>query len=235
MTRTDYYGIGNNAGPDDFEQVTGRSVEIKTLYEHRVWDHTYLGVEYHVSDVVVDSVEPGGRLAGGAVAGAEGGLWSGVGFVGTWDGRDNTVFARRGGFVQVGLRRFDAVVGSDFDFSQTRLDLRHYVELIPGHVLAVRAYGVHGTGEAPYQALADLGGGVRNRGYAAGRFRDRSSASVFSEYRWEGFWRLGFVAFASAGQVMAEVEQIRLSRFHPAVGAGVRLRGDRQRSGEYAV
>jgi hypothetical protein len=62
------------------------------------------------------------------------------------------------------------------------------------------------------------------RGYFMGRYRDRHYLTAQAEYRRMVWWRLGFAAFAGAGEVFgSEGSDFRLSNLQWSVGGGLRL------------
>lgn len=61
------------------------------------------------------------------------------------------------------------------------------------------------------------------RGYFQGRYRDRQLLAFQAEYRLPVVWRIGAVAFASAGQVGDVWGNIGMDRFHTALGGGIRF------------
>ena len=64
------------------------------------------------------------------------------------------------------------------------------------------------------------------RGFLRGRYRDRVSVTVQTEFRTGLFWRIGAVLFASLGEVSPSVGGISLNRFRHAAGAGLRYTVD---------
>jgi outer membrane protein assembly factor BamA len=147
-------------------------------------------------------VAPGGQLASGAVTGAEGGTTSQLGATAEWDTRDSTLNPRSGALLRVDLRRADPALGSDFEFGLMRLDARRFLSIGPSrHVLALQAVLELRSGDPPFYDTGKLGGGDLMRGWYAGRYRDRQLWSAQAEYRLPLIWRMGAVAFGSAGAV----------------------------------
>jgi outer membrane translocation and assembly module TamA len=97
------------------------------------------------------------------------------------------------------------------------------VAVFKSHVLALRALGNGIGGDPPFDILPQLGGDALLRGYYQGRFRDRDLLAFQAEYRAPVWWKLGAVAFASAGQVAPDLGGLRVDAFHPAAGFGFRF------------
>ncbi len=76
----------------------------------------------------------------------------------------------------------------------------------------------------PLIELAALGGPELMRGYYDGRYLDRNLVAGQVEYRRPLTGRLGMVVFAGAGQVAPKPTGLRLDRFKPSFGAGIRFK-----------
>lgn len=115
------------------------------------------------------------------------------------------------------------VLGSDYDFTQYELDVRHYFPIRPTHTLAFQGLFESSTGEPPFQQLALLGGGHMMRGYYEGQYRDKNMIALQMEYRvipvW---WRVGVVGFLGVGDVSDTIGSFGLSKFKTAGGLGFR-------------
>ncbi len=111
-----------------------------------------------------------------------------------------------------------------------RANLRGYVSLWPGHVLAGQFYGNTITGTVPFFRLNDLGGDDGGlRGYPRGRFVDKTMVNAQVEYRLERIWkRLGAVAFAGLGDLAARPEELALGQALYSYGLGLRFTIERQ-------
>jgi hypothetical protein len=90
-------------------------------------------------------------------------------------------------------------LGSDFDYDDYLLDVRRYVPVGAGQVLAFQARGRIMTGEPPFYRLPTIGGIGMMRGLFDGRFRDKTAAAVQAEYRFPIWKIVGGVVFAGRG------------------------------------
>lgn len=112
------------------------------------------------------------------------------------------------------------------------LDVTGHVDLHKKtRVLLVRG-AVHGVqasaAEVPFARLPRLGGPDSLRGYRLDRFRDENSALVSLEYRYPVHRWVAGAIFVDAGHVAhSPAGLITFDRWRASVGAGVRIRGER--------
>lgn len=225
---TKYWGLGNEASSNAEEDYTPDTIELNLEALARLSRTWYAGPSLtmrHRRLVAVDSV---GTLMARSGPHASTARVIGIGGILARDSRDNTVFPRAGGFDQLRVAGFHSAIGSQFDYWSVTADARRYVSVAPGHVVALRALAIAGSGERPFDLLPQLGGDVLLRGYFEGRFRDRQLVAGQVEYRSPVLWRLGAVGFVSAGQVQPGLDDFRLDAFKTTVGAGLRLQLSRR-------
>jgi hypothetical protein len=219
----EFYGIGNGAPPSAREPYTPVYLLADLGPLFRVAPGLYLGPSLRVQHASMRKVAPGGQLASGAVTGAEGGTTVQLGASAEWDSRDSTLYPRTGVLLRVDLRGAGPAVGSDFAFGLLRLDARRYLAIGPGgHVLALQAVLELRSGAPPFYDTGKLGGGEIMRGWYAGRYRDRQLWSAQAEYRLPLLWRLGAVAFGSAGAVAHDTSRLA-DALRLAGGGGLRV------------
>jgi outer membrane protein assembly factor BamA len=137
-------------------------------------------------------------------------------------------YPSRGSFCQVAGTQYPQWLGSDFDHANLTLDLRTYFGFGKRHVVALQALSMATRGDTPFQSLPALGGSEVMRGYYQGRYRDRYSAVLQSEYRVKVWWRFGATAFGSIGDVAHSPGDFRLDHFRYSAGLGVRFLISRQ-------
>jgi hypothetical protein len=219
----EFYGIGNGAPASAREPYTPLYLLADLGPRFRVAPGLYLGPSLRVQHASMLRVAPGGQLAPGTVTGAAGGTTVQVGASAEWDTRDSTLYPRSGALVRLDLRAADPAVGSDFEFGLLRLDARRYLGIgATRHVLALQAVLELRSGAPPFYDTGKLGGGEIMRGWYAGRYRDRQLWSAQAEYRLPLVWRVGAVAFGSAGGVARDgVGLVDAVRF--AGGGGLRV------------
>ncbi len=222
-----YFGTGDRT-PDSAEEIfTPQGVEATFAVHQRIAHAWYAtgGVRHLNQRIVVDS---GGVLSTTAVTGRTGGVlteWS-TGLV--TDTRDNLFAPRRGRWVQLAYARSVDGLVSDYSYGTLRLDARSYHVLTGEHVLATQVQVVGVDGRAPFDQLALVGNSDILRGYARGRYRDRTMTAVQAEYRSPVRHRVGAVAFAGAGTVAPAWNDLGSRRLLPTYGVGLRVQLDRR-------
>jgi hypothetical protein len=216
------YGLGNQTPASSMERYTPVYLLADLGPLFRVVPRLYVGPSLRLQHASMRSVAPGGLLASGTVTGAAGGTTTQLGVTAEWDTRDSTLYPRTGALLHVELRRADAALGSDFDFGLLRVDARRYVPLPGRHVLAFQAVLELRDGDPPFYDTGKLGGGEIMRGWYAGRYRDRQLWSAQAEYRLPLVWRLGAVAFGSAGGVAHDPSTLA-DAVRVAGGGGLRV------------
>jgi hypothetical protein len=221
-----FYGIGDNTSEDLEEHYTSRTFRVALDALRRIADGFSGGVSLLYDTQRLSELRPGGLLEKAAISGSSGGKTVGVGVVFHWDTRDNIFTPSSGRYCQLTLRRSTPGIGSDFNFTHFNLDLRRYLEVTEGSVLAMQALATMTAGDVPFYFLAQLGGSEVMRGYFEGRYRDKDLLAVQLEYRFPIFWRLGGVVFAGAGDVAPELSRFRVDQVKPALGLGLRFMYD---------
>jgi len=220
---TSFWGVGNDTGDEMEESYTTRAVNLEAGALRELRKGWYAGLVGRYARRKLSDLEPGGLLDRGAVPGTDGNQILGLGAALSRDTRDRSTNPGSGGFHQLRVIRFTSALGSDFDYTQFSLDLRRYLPLAPGGVLALRAMGESLTGAAPFDVFPQLGGAELLRGYYGGRFRDMSLVALQAELRRHVAWRFGVVGFGALGQVAPGVADLRLDGMKAAVGAGLRF------------
>lgn len=223
----DFFGIGNDTREEDEEPYDLRMFGVELEISGRVAPQTYVGFLQQAERTWVSDIQPGGLLATQDITGADGGWLVGYGLVGRYDDRDSTFDARRGGFYELRLLRYDELFGGDFDATRVDVDLRHYFTLFETHGLALQGLAQLASGGLPFTALPELGGANLLRGLYGGRYRDENLLALQAEYRFPIHWRFGGVVFAGVGEVAESVGDFRLGGVHPAGGGGLRFSIDR--------
>jgi len=118
---------------------------------------------------------------------------------------------------------FAPLIGSEYTFSTAVLDLRRYLPVTPGHVLALELLSELQLGTVPFFKLSTLGGEDRLRGLYEGRFRDKAMWVAQAEYRLPLFWRVSGVGHAGIGQVASSAAAFAFTAPEWSFGFGLRL------------
>ena len=217
-----FYGIGKDTREENEETYTPRYLEMMANPCWRVADSLYVGPIFRLQSAEITGVKPDGLLARGSIPGSAGGTAVQAGLTATWDARDSALYPRHGAWAKLTLMTARPELGSTFDYSVGKLDVRGYFTL-PWlqHILALQALLELRTGEVPFYDQGRLGGPTAMRGYFSGQYRDRQMGVIQAEYRAPLFWRFGMVAFASVGDV---ADQPAGLLDEPKVAGGLGLR-----------
>jgi outer membrane protein assembly factor BamA len=223
-----FYGIGNQAPLGAEEFYTTRILEFFVAFEKRILEGLYLGGRYEFRYENTIQKEANKLLDQNKVLGSEGQRSSGIGVSVIYDTRDNIYQPAKGFYHQLSALTFPKALGSRYSFNRYRADLRHYVRLLPSHIIAIQAQLTFTTGTIPFQQLAQIGGPDLMRGYFQGRYRDRHMMVYQAEYRlpipFKFTNRFKVAGFASAGQVAEHPGNFSLNKFKYAGGVGLRYR-----------
>lgn len=223
-----FYGIGSATLKEAEEAFTSRSTNFYLSFFKKIAKGLYVGLKYHFTHWSITETEADGQLIGGEVTGSMGGTISGLSLLVNRDSRDNIFFPMKGEFFQLNAGTYKEFLGSDFDFSEFKLDLRKYFTLFSNHVFAVQFLAHAQSGSVPFMNLAKMGGENNMRGYFAGRFRDKNLLVFQAEYRLPLVWRLGLVGFAGFGNVAEKFSQLNLGSLKPSYGVGLRFLFDKK-------
>ena len=233
-----FWGIGNDS-PDSNEEIyTTRTMTFDFSYLGKVMPGFFLGTRFIRQSSKISEVEEDGLLIQeGLIPGNEGALTSGLGVIARFDRRDNNFNATTGPFIQADLISYQSWLGSEFEFTKLRLDLRHYLPVFQDrHVLAFNLVTEQNWGDPTFETMALLGGDQIMRGHYDGRFRDKAMLAAQMEYRlplgrksWIDerekmpFWeRWGLVGFAGLGNVAPGLSELSLDHFKSSLGFGLR-------------
>ena len=217
-----FYEIRTESRESSREEFVGRNAQLVPTLERRLLSSFYVGWTSELGSARLIESSAGGALASGTVVGSRGGEILGMGPVIALDDRDLEL-RRRGGRYEVLLRTFPRWFGTDYGFARVKVDLRHYVPVVAGHVLALQLYSRHAAGSVPFYGMSQLAGDGRMRGFLASRYIDRHTVSAQVEYRADLFWLLGATAFVASGDVAPRIGDFHAKRLKYAGGAGLRL------------
>jgi hypothetical protein len=221
-----FFGIGNDVSPAAAEVYTPETIALSLSLKRRIIGNVFGGIQYQLEKTIIQEVEAGGLLASGLITGSTGGVISGLGLNLSWDNRDNVLFPRRGSYLQVVAESFGSVLGSDYHYSVSRIDLRTYVPVMTTHVLALQVYIRNMKGNPPFYQLSMLGGPSIMRGTYSGLYRDKTLLAVQAEYRMPVWKRFGMVGFVGMGNVAAGLGSIELDHLRYSLGGGLRYKID---------
>ncbi|MEO0333865.1 MAG: BamA/TamA family outer membrane protein, partial [Bacteroidota bacterium] len=219
-----YYGIGNEIDLEQFDTYRFRALSTDVVLLRKIVADVYFGLGHRYQQHLPNP-EDNEMLVTDCPVGFNGFTASGVVAVLRWDSRDNILNAYQGSYLNLRAEQHRTDIGSSYPFEVFAADFRHYVSLSdkPYHVLAFQALHQATFGQVPFAELSMLGGSMINRGYFTGGYRDRHIMSVQAEYREMFSKNFGFVAFASAGNVMADYHELQPEETKVAAGIGLRF------------
>jgi outer membrane protein assembly factor BamA len=224
----DFFGIGNNNSKNPIDNYTplwrgGDVLMTRSILKTDTGLGLSAGLGADIRTNKILTSNQGGIIQTGSVPGSKGGVTSGLGWIVTYDTRDNAFSAQSGYYLDLRTFYYGKAIGSDFNFNRTTIDIRKFIPALPNQTFAVQGLLTVATGNEPFYMMSELGGEVNMRGYFEGRFRDRDMAVLQAEYRVPVIWRFGVVGFADIGEVSSTVHDFVISGLKYTFGAGIRL------------
>ncbi|MFC3196506.1 BamA/TamA family outer membrane protein [Parapedobacter deserti] len=203
--RSYFFGLGNGAQKQHstvyHNNVFSWEGEVTKAIGHRL----FAGITYQVRN---DSRLDFDELAALPVPDKRGGFLAGAGPVLRFDTRNDLFFPTGGYYADLSFKRYGGWLGSDYGYSDLKLDYRGFHALpilTEGTTLAVQAL-YHGiwTGDAPFYQLPYLSADRLLRGIWRNLYIDKQAVALQGELR-SNFSnvdpRYGYVVFAGAGDV----------------------------------
>ena len=217
-----YYGIGRGTTRDREELISYKSLRAYNRFLRKVKPGWFVGIQqqyFKTFDVnrLSDRRLPAQKLIGGL-----GSVVNGIGVASVVDTRNNIYSPVRGWYADVSVMKYDALLGSQFGFTNYLFDIRHYHSLSPNTVLAGQFYLNLNVGEVPFKQAATLGGSSLLRGYYNGRYRDNNAVIIQAELRQHLFGRFGGAVFVGVGDVAHTPTNFDFLDLKPTGGAGLR-------------
>lgn len=222
-----YYGIGNNSEERERQLYEYRGVGLRNSALKQTGRNNYIGIYGEGRWLDTDSL-PRFDAAETPLLGGQGYRYLGLGPSFVHDSRDVILCASKGKYLEAFATCNVAWYPSEREgaslFWLLGMDHRRFFRVKPGTVLAYQLVGRSALGAVPYRELPALGGPLLHRGYYFGRFRDRHMWCAQFEARQSLFWRIGGVAFVSAGKVYSNFRGPWIQGTKPAAGMGLRFR-----------
>jgi hypothetical protein len=221
-----FFDIGNNTKEVENPNYEARSSLVLIKFQRQISHNLNAGVVYEIRNYNVVDVRENPYLQSGMVYGRGGGLTSGLGFVVSYDSRNNIFYPASGGFYELSSTFFTREIGSDFGYTKTIIDLRRFQKISSNQILAFQMFYNFITGSSPFYDVPPLGGENIMRGYFTGRYRDRHYFATQIEYRIRVWWRFGLVGFIGMGDVASSLTKFEMTKFKFSYGLGIRIRID---------
>lgn len=159
--------------------------------------------------------------------------WRGGGLIEyDWRNRDSTSDATSGGMYRAQYVRYLSTGQARNSFLRLDLDVEHYIPLFNAtRVIALRGGSslttTRSAESVPFYLQPTLGGPHTLRGFRYNRFNGDNSTIFAGEYRWHVSPIVQLVAFADAGKVFDQWEQLNFHNLESDAGFGFRFRGRR--------
>lgn len=218
-----YYGVGNNTPDANMETYSYDFVSAKLLGLKQIYNKMFVGLDYLITYQYNFKHSDNGELIKGTVPGYKGGVSSALGFVYTYDKRDNVVSAWEGYLFEVSSYYNNKVFGSNFDYATVNVTFNRYISLKPKHVLAINSVANFNSNGVPFIEMAKVGNDDILRGYARNRYRDLNYVAAQVEYRYPIWQRFGGVLFTGIGDVFGKTSDLQLNLLKYTYGAGLRF------------
>ncbi len=216
-----FYGVGDDTPVEAEEDVTPATGRLDLSLMRAVRPRFYVGPRFEWEQAQILEREDGGLIDSGTVPGSEGADLCGLGLTASYDTRDALMYPTRGWFASLGASRYLDILGGDYVYTRTVVDLRRYLSLGGTRVLALQTMGTSlDHGQAPFQQLVRLG----LRGYYETRYLENNVVLAQAEVRSVLWGRLGGVVFAGASELAATRDGLRLDEARYAAGVGLRVR-----------
>jgi outer membrane protein assembly factor BamA len=147
-----------------------------------------------------------------------------IGFRLQRDTRLNRFYPTNGTLLDFTSDFFSQGLGSKYSFQSYKFTFNKYWSLTKHQVLAYNGFACLTGGQPPFYGNCIYGTNNELRGYIAGRYLSRYSASTQLEYRLALPKRFGLVAFGGLGEVVPGGNQpFRTNNFLPSGGGGARF------------
>ncbi|HMI63472.1 MAG TPA: BamA/TamA family outer membrane protein, partial [Puia sp.] len=171
-----FWGLGKHAPDSSKESYKYKQYYIYLHPQVLIGRNLFLGMVYEYQRVFDVEYAKGQLFDEENVVGRNGYHVSGLGLSLTYDTRNNAFSPDRGVMLQFHFDHFTPTFGSDYQYTNYVVDVRRFIRVFRGQVLALQAFGSFNTGETPLRSLSYIGGASNLRGYYAGRFRDKNAA-----------------------------------------------------------
>lgn len=219
-----FFGIGRNT-PDSLEEdYISKDISFLIQRQRVLFDVMMIGFQAQWSYYKTLDLQGGGQLINKSISGSKSFFTSGLGFLLSWDTRDNFFYPSDGEFYKLSLMINSKIFGSNLEYSRLTLDLRNYYPIVAKHLISLQVYGDFAWGKTPFQFLPAMGGNDILRGYYKGRYRDNVLLVTQLEYRFPIYKWLKGSMFGSTGDVAGDIDEIRLKKFKYSYGFGFRAR-----------
>ena len=211
-------------------------------YSYKVFNNWYLGGQFVNTKYEILGNDPYSDQVFSAI-GLSGFSGNGVGLTAEYDTRENINSPQSGSFVNLNNLAYRKAIGSDVDFDEYTLNLRHYFDQHEKLVLAVRLDN-RWTSDAPTAGYSS----VDLRGYTSGQYLAPYGSVFELEERLDIAYGIGATLFGGVACLYESLGDCSdNTNLFPSVGGGlnymlkkeekmvVRLEGAKGESGSYGI
>jgi outer membrane protein assembly factor BamA len=219
-----FWGLGKNTPDSAVEPYQFQQFYIYAHLMRKIAPKLFVGGIFEFQNVWDIQYVKGGLFDKENIPGRNGYRVSGLGSSITYDSRNDAFAPSQGFFAQFFFNHFNPIFGSDFTYTNLVVDLRKFIPIKKGQVLALQLYSFNNSGvDIPIRSLAALGGASQMRGFYSGRYRDHQQMVTQAEYRVAIKKRLGIVAFGGVGNVNKQFSDASFEHLKYSYGAGIRF------------
>ncbi|ELK8308825.1 BamA/TamA family outer membrane protein [Vibrio vulnificus] len=216
-----YWGQGESAAQTDSNktQYNAQRYQFNPKIAYEIAPSVYLKAGWHwqtYQGVTVDDETP---VAKALSNGRSSGMLLGM----EYDSRDFEPNPEMGSYWNLEWSDFRHQYGSDTNYQQWLMNVRHYLRVSSQTIVAMELYSQAFTGDVPWYDQAMLGDDQRMRGYYQGQYRDRNQLSTQVEVRHSFNQRHGMVAWVGAGTIAPHYNELLEQSWLPTVGIGYRF------------
>lgn len=213
----DFYGIGNGQGDRSISyefdmQVFAPKFQVrisKSGYWYTGLHYIYMDADsvfkFSELDPILPDVEQDTKTAG-------------LGFLLTYDSRDNNYYPTKGQWFETKLTDYGKTWGGKDDYKKSTTFINHYQPATENLIIALRANLQTSDGDAPFFDLPTL----QMRGFSRDRYRDEYTISLHSEARYKFRPRWGVIGFYEAGWFNSSGSDLFDDDSVTSIGAGLR-------------
>ena len=219
-----YYGIGSESKQEDEVVVHTHELRVRERVLRQIKPSIFTGFEIDFQRLSKVNFEESTTLK--KPIGYQGSANLSLGWGLLYDNIHNVLNPREGRYLEIAYLGSQTKWGSNFNFYNVFTDARFYHSVNKRNVIAGQVFGQFGSGNIPFNELAQMGGEKMMRGYYLGRYRDKNIASAQIAFRMLPFSfakRWGGAAFASTGSVFQSFETYTMNNMKWAVGFGPRF------------
>ena len=221
--RYDFFGVGIDQGnADQSVDVSQRGDAEMIEMLGRLPGRLYLGPRYLHRGVTTTLRDPNATNSLTSVAKQNQDYQlSALGIQAAYDTRDSTTAPHHGTQGELSVLFGRDWLGTSDPFNSYRGWVNHFVALPSQFVLAMRLVGCSVDAHAPIWELCMYGLNADLRGYAGGRYRDRTMFATQAELRVPLFDRVGTNVFGGLGTVAPSLSAIAIPELLPSAGLGL--------------